>query len=181
MSTDNVSGLEQVAGHARADAVTTTGSEVSLKSTVAVAERLGLPFYADSETIRRCQDKDAMRAGYAAAGMATPPFARCGESLRRPAAFASQRGIPSWSSRHEDGGSAVVARVCENEVELAHAFADALRTLVACRPASPPSSWRRGLARREYSVNGVGPGQGFRELLRVTERMNGPLAADRSG
>nr|MCU0684165.1 glycosyltransferase family 2 protein [Polyangiaceae bacterium] len=40
-------------------ALTTTGSELALTTAAAVAARLGLPFYADPETVRRCQEKDA--------------------------------------------------------------------------------------------------------------------------
>ena len=79
--------LRASCARARADAVTTTGSEVSLKATAQVAARLGLPFYADPETVRRCQDKDAMRAAYAAAGLAVPAFARCA-TLDEARAFA---------------------------------------------------------------------------------------------
>ena len=47
----------------RGDAVTTTGSEVSLMATAQIAARLRLPFYADPETVRRCQEKEATREG----------------------------------------------------------------------------------------------------------------------
>jgi S-sulfo-L-cysteine synthase (3-phospho-L-serine-dependent) len=74
-------------------ALTTTGSELALTTAAAVAARLGLPFYADPETVRRCQEKDAMRAGYAAAGLPTPRFAFCtteAEARR----FVDEVGLP---------------------------------------------------------------------------------------
>jgi biotin carboxylase len=74
-------------------ALTTTGSELALTTAAAVAARLGLPFYADPETVHRCQAKDAMRAGYAAAGLPTPRFALCtteAEARR----FVAEVGLP---------------------------------------------------------------------------------------
>src|ERR1019366_3598985 len=97
-------------------AVTTTGSEVSLKATADLALRLEQPFYADPETVRRCQDKDAMRAGYRAGGLAVPGFARCdrdGDAL----AFAHERGFPLVVKPARGWGQRGVARV-ENESEL---------------------------------------------------------------
>ena len=54
VSTNDVERLAGLVHAALADAITTTGSEVSLKATAQVAERLHLPFYADPETVRRC-------------------------------------------------------------------------------------------------------------------------------
>src|SRR5262249_2297621 len=60
VSTNDVDALCAVVKESRATAITTSGSEVALKSTAEVAHRSGLPFHADPETIRRCQDKDEM-------------------------------------------------------------------------------------------------------------------------
>ncbi len=57
-----------------ARALTTTGSELALTTTAAVADRLGLPFYADPATVFRCQDKGAMREAYASARLPVPRF-----------------------------------------------------------------------------------------------------------
>ena len=58
-------------------AVATSGSELALTITAEVAHRLGLPFYADPATIRRCQDKGEMRAAYERAGLPVPRFRAC--------------------------------------------------------------------------------------------------------
>ena len=93
VSTSDVEGLSALVGRVRAGAVTTTGSEVSLKATAQVAAQLRLPFYADPETVRLCQDKDAMRSAYAAVGLAVPGFARCA-TLEEARALAGSRGFP---------------------------------------------------------------------------------------
>jgi phosphoribosylaminoimidazole carboxylase (NCAIR synthetase) len=93
VSTNDAKGLGELARRVRADALTTTGSEVALKATADAAARERFPFYADPETVRRCQDKDAMRAAYASHGVAVPGFARCA-SLDEARDFARSRGFP---------------------------------------------------------------------------------------
>lgn len=150
VSTGDVEGLCALVARVGAKAVTTTGSEVSLKATAQVAARLGLPFYAGPDTVRRCQDKDAMRAGYAAAGLAVPPFARC-ESLEEARAFAGTRGFPLVVKPARGWGQRGVARV-EDEGELARAFEEArAHSAGAGLPLVVVEAWLEG---REYSVNG---------------------------
>lgn len=150
ISTSDVEGLGALVRRAGCDALTTTGSEVSLKATATVAARLGLPFYADPETVRRCQDKDAMRAGYRAAGLAVPGFARC-DRVEEALAFARSRGFPLVVKPSRGWGQRGVARV-EDEAELARAFEEARdHSAAAGLPSALVEEWLEG---REYSVNG---------------------------
>jgi biotin carboxylase len=150
VSTTDVEGLSAAVRRAGAVAVTTTGSEASLKATADVAARFGLPFYADPETVRRCQDKDAMRAGYRAAGLAIPAFAACdreGDAL----AFARDRGFPLVVKPARGWGQRGVARV-EDTRELTRAFDEARAfSASAGLPSAIVEEWLDG---REYSVNG---------------------------
>ncbi len=137
--------------NAKVDAVTTTGSEVALRATAELAARLGLRFYADPETVRRCQDKDAMRAAYAAGGVAVPPFAAC-ETLEQAQSFAKREGYPLVVKPSRGWGQRGVARV-EDDGELASGVRGGAGPLGERGPCR--SSWsRRWLEGREYSVNG---------------------------
>jgi biotin carboxylase len=169
VSTGDVDGLCDLVRRAHADAVTTTGSEVSLQATAQVAARLGLPFYADPETVRRCQDKDAMRAGYAAAGLAVPPFARC-ETIEQARAFVAERGYPVVVKPSRGWGQRGVARV-EDDRELAGAFGEARdHSARAGLPLVVVEAWLEG---REYSVNGWIE-EGRLVSYCVTERITAP-------
>jgi biotin carboxylase len=150
VSTSDVDGLADVMERARADAITTTGSEVSLKATADVAARLRLPFHADPDTVRRCQDKDEMRAAYAARDVAVPDFARC-RTVEEAITFARARKFPLVVKPSRGWGQRGVARV-ENEAELATAFEEArTHSANAGLPLVVVESWLEG---REYSVNG---------------------------
>ena len=150
VSTSDVEGLSALVGRVRADAVTTTGSEVSLKATAQVAAQLRLPFYADPETVRRCQDKDAMRSAYAARGLAVPGFARC-RTLDEARALAGSIGFPLVVKPARGWGQRGVARV-EDDGELARAFEEArAHSASAGLPLVIVEAWIDG---REYSVNG---------------------------
>jgi len=174
ISTHDVDGLCELAAGSRVDAVATSGSEVSLSSTAVVAARLGFPFYADPETVRRCQDKDVMRAAYAAAGLAIPAFARC-ESLEEARAFAKRSGYPLVVKPSRGSGQRGVARV-EDDAELDAAF-DVARSYSASvgLPLVVVEQWIEG---REFSVNawiGHDPGAGGRfASYCVTERITVP-------
>jgi biotin carboxylase len=166
VSTNDVDGVCDLVRAARAGGLTTTGSEVALKTTAQAASRLGLPFYADPETVRRCQDKDAMRDGYAAAGIAVPPYVRCG-TVDEARAFAATRGFPLVVKPSRGWGQRGVARV-ESWAELARAFADARdHSSSAGLPLVVVESWIDG---REYSVNGWVE-DGVLVSYCVTERM----------
>lgn len=150
VSTSDVEGISALVTGARADTLTTTGSEVSLKATAQVAAQLRLPFYADPETVRRCQDKDAMRTAYAAGGLSVPGFARCG-TLAEARALAEERGFPLVVKPARGWGQRGVARV-ENDGELARAFEEARgHSASAGLPLVIVEAWIDG---REYSVNG---------------------------
>jgi len=150
VSTANVDALCALVRHARVDAITTSGSEVALAATAQVAARVALPFYADPETVRRCQDKDAMRAAYQAAGLSVPPFARC-TSLDDARAFARTHGFPLVVKPARGWGQRGVARV-ESDDELAAAFEEArAHSASAGLAVAVVEAWLTG---REYSVNG---------------------------
>jgi biotin carboxylase len=150
VSTADVEGLASVVKEGRVDAVTTTGSEVSLRATATLAARLGLPFYADPETVRRCQDKDEMRAAYRAAGLGVPGFVRC-EGVVEALAFARAQGFPLVVKPSRGWGQRGVARV-ESEEELRRAFEEARAfSASAGLPLVVVEAWLEG---REYSVNG---------------------------
>jgi biotin carboxylase len=169
VSTSDVEGILRLVARLRAGAVTTTGSEVSLKATAQVATQLGLPFYAEPETVRRCQDKDAMRAAYAKNGLAVPGFARCG-ALKEARAFADEQDFPLVVKPARGWGQRGVARV-EDDAELARAFEEArAHSASAGLPLVVVEAWIEG---REYSVNGWIEG-GRLESYCVTERITVP-------
>jgi cysteine synthase A len=149
-STSDVEALCAVVRSTGVDAVTTTGSEVALRATAELAARLGLRFYADPDTVRRCQDKDAMRAAYAAGGVGVPPFAAC-ETLEQARVFARREGFPLVVKPSRGWGQRGVARV-EDDAELARAFPEArAHSASAGLPLVVVEAWLDG---REYSVNG---------------------------
>jgi biotin carboxylase len=150
VSTHDADGLASAIQRTGAGAITTTGSEVSVKAAAAVAARLGLPFYADPETIRRCQEKDAMRSAYRAGGLAVPAFARC-ERVEEAIAFARTQAFPLVVKPARGWGQRGVARV-EDEAELGRAFDEARAFSASAGLASVVvEAWLEG---REYSVNG---------------------------
>jgi len=169
VSTSDVDGLCEAVRRTEASAITTTGSEVALKATAEVASLLGLRFYADPATVRRCQDKDAMRAGYRAAGLAVPGFARC-ERAGQVLAFARERTFPLVVKPSRGWGQRGVARV-EDEAELLRAFDEArAHSADAGLPAALVEEWLDG---REYSVNGWIE-EGTLVSYCVTERLTVP-------
>ncbi|MDP9035124.1 MAG: ATP-grasp domain-containing protein [Myxococcota bacterium] len=150
LSTDDTEGLVALVRSSGATAVTTTGSELSLKTTAQLAERVGLPFYANPETVRRCQEKDAMRSGYVAAGLAVPRFAPC-TTLGEARAFARVNGFPLVVKPSRGWGQRGVARV-QSDVELGVAFEEArAHSAAAGLSVVVVEEWFEG---REYSVNG---------------------------
>ncbi len=149
-STNDVNALcEAVRAH-RAEAITTSGSEVALKATAAVAARLSLPFHASPETIRRCQEKDLMRASYEAAGVRVPPFRAC-RTLEEARNFAKEHGFPLVVKPARGWGQRGVARVDSVE-ELPAAFAAAHHH--SADAGLPVAVLEVFLEGGEYSVNG---------------------------
>lgn len=169
VSTNDVDGLCAAMQRTSADAITTSGSEVSLKATAAVAARLKLPFHADEETIRRCQEKDAMRAGYEAGGVPVPPFGRC-ESLADARAFVAKHGFPVVLKPSRGWGQRGVARV-DDEGELAAAFEGAMAQSKSAGLAMVVIE--AFLEGGEYSVNGWIEEGRLRSYC-VTERLTVP-------
>jgi len=145
VSTSDADAIGALVSRANIRAITSTGSEVSVKTVAEVAARASLPFYADVETIRRCQEKDAMRAGYAAGGVRVPPFASCA-SLGEARAFAAAHGYPLVVKPARGWGQRGVARV-DGDDDLARAFEDA----IALSGRAIVEAWLEG---RELSVNG---------------------------
>lgn len=150
VSTTDVDGLAALVRATGATAVSTTGSERALTATAAVAARLGLPFHADVETIRRCQEKDAMRAGYARGGVRVPAFAAC-TRVDEARAFANAHGYPLVVKPSRGWGQRGVARV-DSDAELDVAFDEACaHSASAGLAVAVLEEWLVG---REYSVNG---------------------------
>ena len=150
VSTADVDALVALVSRARIDAITTTGSEVALKATAAVAAQTKLPFHADPETIRRCQEKSAMRAAYRAGGVAVPPFFS-GESIDGARAFIAEVGYPVVVKPSRGWGQRGVSRV-DSDDELESAFEGArAQGASAGSPTVVVEAWLHG---REYSVNG---------------------------
>ncbi len=169
VSTNHVDGLASLVERAHVEAVTTTGSEVALRATAQLAARVKLPFYADPETVRRCQDKDVMRLAYTAAGLAAPAFARC-ETFEHAAAFADAQGFPLVVKPSRGWGQRGVARI-DRASELAPAFEEArVHSTSAGLPIVIVEKWLVG---REYSVNGW-VDAGRMESYCVTERITVP-------
>lgn len=169
VSTADVESLCRVVLGTRAGAVTTTGSEVALTSTAQVAARLKLPFYADPDTVRRCQDKDAMRTAYSAAGLSVPTFAACA-SLESARSFARAHGFPLVVKPARGWGQRGVARV-ESDDDLASSFEEArAHSAAAGLPVVVVEAWLTG---REYSVNGWIEAGRLASYC-VTERLTAP-------
>jgi biotin carboxylase len=169
VSTSDVDAIAALLAKTGIGAMTTTGSEVSVKAASAVAARTGHAFYADPETIRRCQEKDAMRAAYAAGGVGVPPFASCA-TLDVARAFVKAHGYPIVVKPSRGWGQRGVSRV-DGDDEIARAFEEArAQSESAGLGVAVVEAWLEG---REYSVNGwIEKGQ--LESYCVTERITVP-------
>jgi biotin carboxylase len=149
-STGDADAVEALVRRIGPDGITTSGSEIALRTTATVADRVGLPFHADPETIRRCQDKDAMRAAYEAGGVGVPPFVSC-TRVEEARSFAALHAFPLVVKPARGWGQRGVARV-DSIDELDAAFESAREHAAAAGLASVVvEGWLEG---REYSVNG---------------------------
>ncbi len=150
VSTGDADAVEALVRKLAPDGITTSGSEVALRTVALVADRTGLAFHADPETIRRCQDKDTMRAAYEAGGVGVPPFVSC-TTLAEAQSFAALHAYPLVVKPARGWGQRGVARV-DTDDELAPAF-EAAREHAASAglPTVVVEGWLEG---REYSVNG---------------------------
>lgn len=124
VSTADADAIARVIVERGLGAIATTGSELALKTAAIAAHRTGLPFSADPETVRRCQEKDAMRAAYEAGDVAVPPFASC-STVAEARAFAASNPYPFVVKPVRGWGQRGVARV-DDDAELEEAVADAL-------------------------------------------------------
>jgi carbamoyl-phosphate synthase large subunit len=168
-STTDVDAIVVAARELRVAGLTTCGSDHALLPTAIAAERLGLPFYASSETLRACTFKDEMRAKYEA-GRAPTPARRVVSNLREATLALQELGLPvvvkpvrGWGQR----GVAVVV----SEGELQAAVQSAL--LVASKAAGEQGARcliEAFIDGKEYSVNAYTYGDET-EVLTVTERI----------
>ncbi len=164
VSTNDADAVSRLVARSGVRAITSTGSEISVKTVAAVAARAGLPFYADPQTIRRCQEKDAMRAAYEAGGVSVPPFASCA-TLYEARTFAAKHAYPLVVKPAHGWGQRGVARV-DGDDELARAFEEA----AALSGRVMIEAWLEG---RELSVNGWIEGERLVSYC-VTERITVP-------
>ena len=111
-STGDAGAIAKAFQSSGATGIATSGSELSLTTTAAVAHELHLPFYADPQTIHRCQAKDAMRAAYRSAGLDVPRFIGC-TSIGEARAFAERVGYPVVVKPANGWGQRGVSRVDE--------------------------------------------------------------------
>ncbi len=150
VSTADADAIVQVIETRGITAIATTGSELALKTTAIAAHRTGLPFATTPETVRRCQEKDAMRAAYEAGNVAVPPFASCA-SLADAEAFASRNPYPFVVKPVRGWGQRGVARV-DDHADLVEAVADALHH--GANAGLAQAVIERWIEGGEYSVTG---------------------------
>lgn len=169
VSTADAEAIAKVITERRLQAIATTGSELALKTAAIAAHRTGLPFSAAPETVRRCQEKDAMRAAYDAGNVAVPPFASC-STFEEARAFAATSPYPFVVKPVRGWGQRGVARV-DSDAELEEAVADALAHSANAGLAQVVvERWIEG---GEYSVTGWIE-QGDLVAYCVTERIKVP-------
>ena len=164
VSTRDIPAVIDAAREHNIDGVMTAGSEAALHTAVRVAEALGLPFYADSETVERCQSKALMRRAYRDGGAPTPYFrvVEAGDALDgvefpaivKPAHGWGQRGVCKVHDEAELRAAVPIA------IEMAGQLSD-----------TPPSAIIEGfILGREFSVNAYTL-NGETRVLSVTERI----------
>jgi len=120
-STGEVAAIASAFRASGATGIATSGSELALTTTAHAAELLGLPFYADTQTVHRCQAKDAMRAGYLAAGLPVPAFQGC-TTVEQARSFVEHHGLPVVVKPAHGWGQRGVSRV-DDASQLDSAFA----------------------------------------------------------
>ena len=113
-STGDVDGICDAFKRSGAQAMATSGSELALTTTSLATDRLGLPFYADVDTVFRCQAKDAMRGCYRDAGLETPAFVSC-RSEAEARRFIDTWGLPVVMKPSRGWGQRGVSLVCDPE------------------------------------------------------------------
>jgi biotin carboxylase len=163
VSTHDAAKIAEAAREARADGITTCGSEIALASTARAAEALGLPFYGDVATVDRCQAKDQMRAAYRRGGAPIPAFAVV-SSLSEVESFVASEGLPVVIKPSRGWGQRGVSKI-ERASEMAGAFERAKGASSA--GLAVVESFIEG---REFSVNAYTLA-GATTVYSVTERI----------
>ena len=162
-STNDEEAIAKAVRASGADGITTCGSEIALRTTARVAQRLGLPFYADPETVQRCQAKDLMREAYAKGGAPIPAFTVARE-VEEAWRFVEDHGLPLVVKPASGWGQRGVAKVAREE-ELEGAFRAAKEA--ATSGLVMVESFVEG---REFSVNAY-TYEGETRVYSVTERI----------
>jgi biotin carboxylase len=147
-STGDVAAICAAFRDSKAGGIATSGSELALTTTAHAAERLGLPFYADTETVYRCQAKDAMRASYRAAGLEVPFFEPC-TTVEQARAFVARIGLPVVVKPAQGWGQRGVSRI-DDPTQIDHAFAHAAK----CSHGGGGAVFEACVVGHELSVNG---------------------------
>lgn len=147
-STGDVAAICSAFRDSKAGGIATSGSELALTTTAHAAERLGLPFYADTETVHRCQAKDAMRASYRAAGLEVPFFEPCA-TAEQARAFVVRIGLPVVVKPAQGWGQRGVSRI-DDAKQIDAAFAHAAK----CSHGGGGAVLEACVAGHELSVNG---------------------------
>lgn len=163
VSTGDENAIANAARASGVDGITTCGSELALRTTARVAHLLGLPFYADPETIERCQSKDRMRRAYAE-GKAPIPAFLAAKSFDEARSFVRERGLPVVVKPARGWGQRGVSKVV-NEGELRVAFDAAMSATTDA--VVMVESFVEG---REFSVNAYTQ-SGTTTIYSVTERI----------
>jgi biotin carboxylase len=120
VSTDDTEGIARAVRDTGATGLCTCGSEVALRAAADAAHELGLPFYADPDTVDRCQAKDRMREAYRRGGAPIPAFA-VAEDFDAVRSFALSHGLPIILKPSRGWGQRGVSKV-ETPSELRGAF-----------------------------------------------------------
>jgi biotin carboxylase len=110
VSTADVEAVADAVRRTGARGIATSGSELALTTTVKVADKLGLPFYADVATVRRSQVKDEMRRAYETAGLPVPRFLAV-ETAAAARVFAAEVGYPLVVKPANGWGQRGVSRI----------------------------------------------------------------------
>jgi biotin carboxylase len=120
VSTNDADRIAQLVRDTKAHGLTTCGSEVALAGTARAAEKLDLPFYADTATVDRCQAKDQMRAAYQKGNAPIPQFSVVSTASEMEA-FAYAVGLPVVVKPSRGWGQRGVSKV-EKTSEISDAF-----------------------------------------------------------
>ena len=163
-STTDVDAICAAATEQHVDGIVSCGSEHALAPVATACERLGLPFYGDSETIARCQYKHHMRTALAAAGLDFPAFQTV-ETLTHAQEFVADHGLPAVIKPSFGWGQRGV-RVVKQADELATAVKEALDAT----PSGVPAIIEAFIPGREFSVDAYTV-DGQTQALAVTERI----------